>query len=332
MNKWQHAAVLLLLAGGLCLLAYCSDKPVQTAVGTAEATETKAITETAEIVKVENNIINEQENDVHEEVRGFNETEDLGAFYQKPEKITDEYSYIDYDYIEQYHEILFHNITATPIEDYDDTVLAEYLREDIEKDTELLKGGSGEEQPLTIDYHVFAFNDDGLEDYLVCLQGTFWSQDDKGTVRIYIQEQSGTLQKVFEYYVYSSTFGYHPPVAVLSEKAAGYHLLALPGLNALLRYDKETRRYETCEIESNTDEPVEDEIHVGMTEEEYAEKKEMYENIKHIDMNVYIDYEFIEAKHKVLRHNICTAPKDAIDNPLLKEELKDDVEDYRRMY
>ena len=90
------------------------------------------------------------------------------------EKLTDEYPYIDYDYIEQYHDILFHNITTAPKDDYDDTVLAEYLKEDIEKDKELLKKGSGEERPLTIAYHVFDFNDDGLEDYLVCLEGTFW--------------------------------------------------------------------------------------------------------------------------------------------------------------
>ena len=80
-------------------------------------------------------------------------------------------------------------------------------------------------------------------------------------------------------------------------------------------------------MESNAEEEnVADEIHVGMNEEEYAEKKEMYENIKRIDMSVYIDYEFIEAKHEILRHNIITEPKDANENALLKEALKENLD------
>ncbi|MDE5930893.1 MAG: hypothetical protein K2H40_00200, partial [Lachnospiraceae bacterium] len=249
------------------------------------------------------------------------------------EKLTDEYPYIDYDYIEQYHEILFHNITTAPKDDYDDTVLAEYLKEDIEKDKELLKNGSGEERPLTIAYHVFDFNDDGLEDYLVCLEGTFWRYDDKNTVRIYMQEQNGTLREVFTGYVYFCRPDNQPPVAVLAERVEGCHSLALPGPDSLLRYDKERGQYEFCEVESNAEEEnVADEIHVGMNEEEYAEKKEMYENIKRINMSVYIDYEFIEAKHEILRHNIISEPKDANENVLLKEALKDDMEDAQQMY
>lgn len=249
------------------------------------------------------------------------------------EKLTDEYPYIDYDYIEQYHDILFHNITTAPKDDYDDTVLAEYLKEDIEKDKELLKKGSGEERPLTIAYHVFDFNDDGLEDYLVCLEGTFWRYDDKNTVRIYMQEQNGTLREAFTGYVYFCRPDNQPPVAVLAERVEGCHSLALPGPDSLLRYDKEREQYEFCEVESNAEEEnVADEIHVGMNEEEYAEKKEMYENIKRINMSVYIDYEFIEAKHEILKHNIITEPKDANENALLKEALKGDMEDAQQMY
>lgn len=280
-----------------------------------------------------------QNHDRHSEISvsssGFQMLSDfhIPSEWAIPEEKPDGYLYIDYDYIEQYHEILFHNIAALPKDDYGDTVLAEYLKEDIEKDKELLEAGSGEERPLTIDYHLFDFNDDGLEDYLVCLQGTFWSQYDKNTVRIYIQEQNGTLQEVFEYYVCFSMPGYQPPVAVLADRVEGYHLLTISGTNSLLRYNKESGQYKFCEVESDAEEDLaEDEIHVGMTDEEYIEKKEMYENIKHAEMSVFIDYEFIEAKHKILKHNICVFPQNDYNNILLKEYLEDDVEESQRWY
>lgn len=285
-----------------------------------------------EIVEVENNITSEQEDDVQEDAPDADKMEDGENFYQKPENLTEEYQYIDYDYIEQRYEILFHNITTSPKDDYDDTVLAKYLKKDIEEDKKLQKAASGEETPLTIKYHLFDFNDDGMEDYLVCLEGSFWQYDERNTIRIYIQEQNGTLWEVFEDFAYFCKPNYQPPVAVLAERVEGYHLLVLPGTHSILRYDEEKKRYEFGEIESNIEIFVEDEIHVGMTEEQYAEKKQMYEDIERIDMSVYIDYEFIEAKHKILRHNICITPQNAIDNTLLKKALKEDLEIYQRMY
>ena len=165
-----------------------------------------------------------------------------------------------------------------------------------------------------------------MEDYLVCLRGTFWSHEGKDIVRIYIQEPNGTLRVVFEDYAYFSMPNSQPPVAVLVERVEDYHLLALPGTNSLLRYSKENKQYEFCEVKSSAEEITEDEIHAGMTEKEYAEKKEMYENIKHAEMSIFIDYEFIEAKHKILRHNICISPKDDYYNTVLKEYIEDDVD------
>ena len=243
-------------------------------------------------------------------------------------------TFIDYDYIEQYHEILFHNICDSPREDYSDTVLAEYLKEDIEKDKKFIEADSEEGRPLTIDYHLFDFNDDGLEDYLVCLRGTFWSKDDRNVIIIYIQEKDGTLQKTFEYYVHLHDGDMprnHAPVAVLEERVENYHSLVLPGTNSLLRYDKEKKQYGFYEIENYAEEELtEDKMHRAMTEEEYEAKKEMYENIKRIDMSVYIDYEFIEAKHKILKHNICISPRNDYENTPLKEYLADDVESDRQ--
>ncbi|MDE5866307.1 MAG: hypothetical protein K2H31_06890, partial [Lachnospiraceae bacterium] len=263
------------------------------------------------------------------------ESEIVGVKYEEETPdVSPSETFIDYDYIEQYHEILFHNICDSPREDYSDTVLAEYLKEDIEKDKKLIEADSEEGRPLTIDYHLFDFNDDGLEDYLVCLRGTFWSKDDRNVIMIYIQEKDGTLQKIFEYYVHLHDGDMprnHAPAAVLAERVENYHSLVLPGTNSLLRYDKEKKQYEFYEIENYAEEELtEDKMHRAMSEEEYEAKKEMYENIKHIDMSVYIDYEFIEAKHEILRHNICISPRNDYENTPLKEYLEDDVESDRQ--
>lgn len=327
-NKLKHISFILPMVILCLFLTGCGSgqEPVEEIVEAENDT-------TGEVLEAENNITSEQEDDWEEYGLDIHRNEDGDNFYQKPKNLTEEYPSIDYDYIEQYHEILFHNITTSPKDDYDNTVLAEYLKKDIEKDKKLLETASGEETPLTIKYHSFDFNDDGLEDYLVCLEGTFWQYDDKNTIRIYVQEQNGTLREVFEDFVYFCKPAHQPVVAVLAERVESCHSLVLSsGENSILRYDGEKRRYEFAEIEKNTEESIGDEIHIGMTEEEYIEKSEMYKDIKHIDMSVYIDYEYIEAKYKILRHNICIEPKDACDNPLLKEILKEDLEDYQQMY
>lgn len=124
-------------------------------------------------------------------------------------------------------------------------------------------------------------------------------------IMIYIREKDGKLQKTFEYYVHLHDGDMprnHAPVAVLAERVENY----------------------------TEEELTEDKMHRAMTEEEYEAKKEMYENIKHIDMSAYIDYEFIEAKHKILRHNICISPRNDYENTPLKEYLADDVESDRQ--
>ncbi|MCM1232906.1 MAG: hypothetical protein NC489_22500 [Ruminococcus flavefaciens] len=263
---------------------------------------------------------------------GYQSRQDSIEETEEIEHVTEEFPYVDYDHIEQYHKILFHNITESPLDDFDNTVLAEYLKEDTEKDKELIGAGSGEEQPLTIDYHLFDFNDDGLEDYLVCMQGTFWSQEDKNIIRIYIQEQDGTLQEVFEDYTYFSVCE-QPVVTILSDREEGYHLLAIPGRRSLLRYDKESGRYEFCEVEGYIEEDImEDEIHSSITEEEYTRRKKAYKEQVHADEKPYIDYDFIEKKHQILKHNICCLRKVDYNNTILKEYLQEDIERDKEAY
>ena len=132
------------------------------------------------------------------------------------ENVSVEKAFIDYDYIEKYHEILIHNIGTSPKDDYDDTILVEYLKADIEKDKELMESGSGEGYPLTIDYNLFDFNDDGL-----------------------LKEVFSITMRLHEY----AWLNEHSPIAILDEKDDGYYAFVAVGTNRIHRYDKEKGRY-----------------------------------------------------------------------------------------
>jgi len=160
---------------------------------------------------------------------------------------------IDYEYIEVNHKILRHNICMTPRSDYNDTVLEEYLREDIEEDREKCRELEvADSLALTIDYFPFDFNDDGLEDYIVCYHGILWQGQAGNNVDIYVQRKNGTLRRVFSVTMrlnLDNLLNAHAPVAVLDEKTDGFYAIVLPGSNRILRYDKETCWYEFQERE-----------------------------------------------------------------------------------
>ncbi|MBD5493449.1 MAG: TipC family immunity protein [Lachnospiraceae bacterium] len=191
--------------------------------------------------------------DIREFLRGY------GFYIERPENwnVSDTdglgYLYKDYDYydyLEKYYHVLEYSITTVPRDDYYNTVLEEYLKEDIELNEEIRKEHP-EQSKLIIDYHQFDFNDDGIEDYLVCMYKSYKSKS-KNLVRIYIQEKNGTLRCVFEgrIHLYDYDMRYsHVPMTVLEEKTGGYYILALPEAETLLRYNEESGEYEYYERE-----------------------------------------------------------------------------------
>ena len=163
-------------------------------------------------------------------------TDGLGYLYKQ-------YAY--YYYLEKYYHVLEYSITTVPRDDYYNTVLEEYLKEDIELNEEIRKEHP-EQSKLIIDYHQFDFNDDGIEDYLVCMYKSYKSKS-KNLVRIYIQEKNGTLRCVFEgrIHLYDYDMRYsHVPLAVLEEKSGSYYILALPESEIILKYNEESGKYE----------------------------------------------------------------------------------------
>lgn len=158
----------------------------------------------------------------------------------------DYYDGIDYDYIEKDHKILTHNICTDPQYDYENTILKEYLEEDVEWDKEMAEKVEIV-ATLEIDYFTFDFNADGLDDYLVCYHGYLWGGSGGNTIKIFIQNKDGILKRVLDLTVRleePSMPNGHAPLAVLKEKTAGFYAIVLPGSNRILRYDKKTERYE----------------------------------------------------------------------------------------
>ena len=156
---------------------------------------------------------------------------------------------IDYNPISEKHSILEYDICTFPHYDYEETPLKEYLKEDIEYDQKMEKAGLTAK--LQIDYFIYDFNGDGLDDYLVCMNGFLWGGSGGNTVRIYIQDTNGELKKVLDTIVFLHDAAFpneHAPIAVLDELTGGYYAIVLPGTNCILRYEEDTGRYEFYEI------------------------------------------------------------------------------------
>ena len=98
-----------------------------------------------------------------------------------------------------------------------------------------------------MDYHLFDFNDDGLEDYLVCIYAFSWYGSGGNYVDILVQEEGGTFREILSITIL--TINYEPPdnheaLVVLDETTDGFYAIVLPRSNRILRYNQEKDRYE----------------------------------------------------------------------------------------
>lgn len=150
------------------------------------------------------------------------------------------------EHIEKKHIILEYDICSETKYDYENTPLKEYLAGDIESNRQL-REKLPENTPLKIDYHLFDFNDDGLDDYVVCLSSSEYCGSAGNMVRIYIQELDGRLSEVLSItmrLLNSDNPTGHEAFTVLDEKTDGYYAIVTIFYNRILRYDKETGKYE----------------------------------------------------------------------------------------
>lgn len=176
-------------------------------------------------------------------------------------------TYVDFSVIEENHEILEYDICAEPRYDWENILLREEEKlrkaaEDHERYEEMRRNSKenlclieyGFEyeyvpEDFELDYFPFDFNDDGLEDYLVCISSWEYCGSGGNSVRIYVQEEGGTLKQVLS--ITSRLHqgdGIHARFTVLNEKTDGYYAIVLPS-NRILRYDSDTDWYEFHEGE-----------------------------------------------------------------------------------
>ena len=100
-----------------------------------------------------------------------------------------------------------------------------------------------------LEYFLFDFNDDGLEDYLICLSGWGYTGSGGDWIFIYVQEEGGTLKEVLSIHDrLHQGDGIHARFTVLNEKTDGYYAIVLT-TNHILRYDSDKGWYEFHEGE-----------------------------------------------------------------------------------
>lgn len=150
--------------------------------------------------------------------------------------------FLDLEDLEKNHKILTDDICSEPKYDYENTPLVEIVEETIVDSEEMSKKL---ETPLCceIDYHLFDFNDDGIDDYLLCIYGENFSlfpKDFGSDVSIFIQEEEGVRKVLFADIRLSS----ESMLTVLDEKTGGYYAIVPSYGNYILRYDTEQERYD----------------------------------------------------------------------------------------
>ena len=186
------------------------------------------------------------------DVSGQTESEDTREFFDHATPFR------EFAEIEENYKILEYDICSDPHYDYADTFLAEYYRDVIEETIELMKAvyteeeliriwGEDESEWFDMDYHLFDFNDDGLEDYVVCIYASSWTGSAGEHVEILVQQEDGTFKCVLHTAMRIINLDEpdrHDVLTVLDEKTDGYYAIVTPFYNRILRYDKEKDRYE----------------------------------------------------------------------------------------
>ena len=235
----------------------------------------------------------------------------------------------DLEDLEKNHRILPCDIGSSPKYDYENTPLAEYVEEDITNNEEMSKKRGGA-LPLEIDYHSFDFNNDGIEDYLLCESGLLFNGNGSCHVDIYIREEKGVRLVLSMPMFFHNSPADHEKLIILDEKTNGYYAIVPPYKNFILRYDAEKGWYETEDRQGNAlgvdDEQDEPEMDMESKEtviekEETASEKEDARMVR--NNNYYLDFEDLEKNHKILAYDICSEPKYDYENTPLAEYVEE---------
>lgn len=228
----------------------------------------------------------------------------------EPEQTADSESYDEmiknddyfegFEELEKNHKILAYDICASPKYDYENTPLAEYIEADIAWNEEMAEK-MGEQFPLEIDYHLFDFNDDGIEDYLLCRKGRLFDGREGNSVEIFIREEDG-VRCVLSRVMWLHNDSGHGKLAVLDEKTGGYYAIVPPcgGMipeDIILKYNVETEQYEGEEDGRN---------YCMMPED-----------------SDFVNFKDLDKNHKILAYDVCSSPKYDYENTPLADYIEE---------
>lgn len=166
------------------------------------------------------------------------------------------------DEIEKDYEILKYNICFPVRYDFENVnpIVKEHVEYELCNNEEISQK-YGRKLGISMDYHTFDFNDDGLDDYLLCIDRELYDGGVKHWIEIYITKQERgwiagqeTVDEMVRQVLKLNLplcnqveETEHKQIMVLDEQINGYYTIVLSGTNLILRYDDQYDRYEFCD-------------------------------------------------------------------------------------
>lgn len=167
------------------------------------------------------------------------------------------------DEIERDYKILEYDICSPVLYDFENVnpVVKKYIEYEVGNNEDLSQK-CGKELMIAMDYHTFDFDDDGLDDYLICIDRELYDGRVEHWIEIYVTRQErgwiGREREMVEEMVYNRLElnlpqynqieeNGHKQVMILDEQVNGYYTIVLPGSNLILRYNDRYDKYEFCD-------------------------------------------------------------------------------------
>ena len=166
------------------------------------------------------------------------------------------------DEIERNYKILKYDICIPVLYDFENVnpVVKKHIEYELQNN-EKISQKYGRELKIAMDYHIFDFDDDGLDDYLLCIDRSLYDGRVEHWIEIYVTRQVrgwiGSDDEIVEEMAspvlelnlpLGNRVGEngHKQVMILDEQTNGYYAIVLPGSNLILRYDDRYSEYEFC--------------------------------------------------------------------------------------
>lgn len=168
------------------------------------------------------------------------------------------------DEIAKTYEILADDICGSARYDFENVhpTVREHIIHTLQKHEEISQK-CGRELQISVDYHLFDFNDDGLDDYLLCIDRELYdgrvehwitidiTREERGWIT---KEEMGDITVRQVLWLNLPAGGQtdetaHKQITVLRDQIDGFYTIVLPGTNSILRYNGQeyVGEYQFCD-------------------------------------------------------------------------------------